>query len=240
MLKRIQLIVIILAGMAQFASAAPGVKIVSLSGEVKVRRGVEEGWHRAMAGMVLEDIDTILTGEASTVVLETGDGATFRLGGYSILDVADLRKITEREMFLYLMSRKVNQIPARQEKTRLRIGNVSVIHGESKAKSPRGAGEDESEIWRQEANGARALYEQQYYPNTIVKLHKILAKNPDLEDCGEIHFYLGRAFEAMSKPGQAIDAYKVSLERMEGGACANAAAKERADEAKSAIAKLKQ
>jgi tetratricopeptide (TPR) repeat protein len=236
MLKRIQLAFLLLAVMAQFVSAAPAVKIVSISGEVKVRRGVEEAWHHAAAGMRLEEIDTILTGEASAVVLETPDGATFRLSSYAILDIADLRKITEREMFLYLMSNKVNQIPARQEKTRLRIGNVSSVHGEPKAgSSHRAAEKDESQSWIQETNGAKALYDQQYYPNAVVKLHKILAKYPNLEDCGEIHFYLGKAFEAMNKPGQAGDAYKVALERL----CDNDLSKQWADEARRAIERLK-
>ncbi len=236
MLKRVQLLFFFFIGLISTASAAPAVKIISFSGEVKVRRGVEETWHPAAAGMRLEEIDTILTGEASAVVLETSDGATFRLNSYAILDIADLRKITEREMFLYLMSQKVNQIPARQEKTRLRIGNVSAVHGEPKAgSSHRAAEKDESQSWIQETNGAKALYEQQYYPNAIVKLHKILAKYPNLEDCGEIHFYLGKAFEALNKPGQAGDAYKVVLERL----CENDVSKQRADEAHQAIARLK-
>lgn len=236
MVRRIQLFTFTLLGIVQFASAAPAVKIISLSGEVKVRRGVEETWHLAAAGMRLEEIDTILTGEASAVVLETPDGATFRLSNYAILDIADLRKITEREMFLYLMSNKVNQIPARQEKTRLRIGNVSTVHGEPKAGSSRRAAEkDESQSWIQETNGAKALYDQHYYPNAVVKLHKILAKYSSIEGCGEIHFYLGKAFEALSKPGQAGDAYKIVLERL----CDDDASKQRADEARRAIELLK-
>jgi tetratricopeptide (TPR) repeat protein len=235
MLKRIQFSFLLLAAMAQFASAAPAAKIISLSGEVKIRRDVEETWHHAAVGMRLEELDTILTGEASAVVLETPDGATFRLSSYAILDIADLRKITEREMFLLLMSNKVNQIPAREEKTRLRIGNVSVIHGESKAASSRRPAEDESQIWVQESNGAKALYDQRYYTNAILKLHKILAKYPNLEDCGEIHFYLGKAFEALNKPGQAGDAYKMALERL----CDDDVSKQRANEARLAIERLK-
>jgi hypothetical protein len=235
MLKRVQLLFFFFIGFVSTVFAASAVKIISLSGEVKVRRGVEETWHRAAAGMMLEEIDTILTGEASAVVLETPEGATFRLNSYAILDIADLRKITEREMFLFLMSQKVNQIPPRQEKTRLRIGNVSVIHGESKAEPSRRTAEEESQIWVQESNGAKALYDQRYYPNTIVKLHKILAKYPNLEDCGEIHFYLGKAFEALSKPGQARDAYKIVLERF----CDDGVSKQRADEARQAIERSK-
>jgi len=236
MLNKIWLFTIAVIGSAQIAFAAPTVKIISVSGEVKIRRGVEENWQRAAAGMSLEEIDTILTGEAATVTLETQEGETFRLGSYAILDIADLRKITEREMFLYLMSQKVHQIPERPEKAKLRVGNVSAIHGESKDDAARNkSAREESQNWKQEANGAQALYEQGYYPNAVVKLHKVLAKYPNREDCGEIHFYLGKAFAVLNKPGQAIDSYKVVLERL----CENDVSKQRADEARQAIARLK-
>jgi len=236
MLNRIWPFIVALLGSAQIVFATSSVKIISISGEVKVRRGVEENWHPAAAGMSLEEIDTILTGEAATVTLETQEGETFRLGSYAILDIADLRKITEREMFLYLMSQKVNQIPERPEKAKLRVGNVSAIHGESKAGAARNkSAEGESPSWKQETNGAQALYEQGYYPNAVVKLHKVLAKYPALEECGEIHFNLGKAFEALNKPGQAIDAYKAALGRL----CDNDASKQRAEDARQAIDRLK-
>lgn len=236
MKNKIPLVVFMLVVLGQIGWAAPSVKIVSLSGEVKVRRGVEEAWHQAAAGMLLEDVDTILTGEASMVTLETREGGSFRLGSYAILDIADLRKISEREMFLFLMSQKVNQIPTPQEKTKLRIGNVSVVHGESKAGAPPGEKKNgDSAAWIQETNGAKALYDQHYYPNTIVKLHKISAKYPHAEDCGEIQFYLGQAFEALHKTGQAVDSYKAALAR----SCENDVSQQRADEARRAIARLK-
>ena len=236
MIKRLEFCVFVFSCFVQIVAAAPLVKISGISGEVKVRRGVEENWQRAAAGMLLEEIDSILTGEAATVTLETQDGTTFRLGSYAILDIADLRKITEREMFLYLMSQKVNQIPARPEKAKLRVGNVSAIHGESKSGTARNkSAPDESQSWKQETNGTQALYEQGYYPNAVVKLHKVLAKYPNVEDCGEIHFNLGRAFEALNKSGQAIDAYKVALELL----CDDDASKQRVDDARRAIERLK-
>lgn len=236
MLKRMHLLIFLFAGISQSAFAAAPIKIISVSGDVKIRRGVEENWQRAVAGMLLEAVDTILTGEAATVTLEIQDGATFRLGSFAILDVADLRKITEREMFLYLMSQKVNQIPARPEKAKLRVGNVSVIHGASQAETGSNkSAANATQNWKPESNGAQALYEQGYYPNAVVKLHKVLAKYPGLEECGEVHFNLGQAFEALHKPGQAIEAYKTVLERL----CANDASKQRAEEARRAIARLK-
>jgi len=236
MVKRSLLAFLTLLLVTENLSAKIAVKIISLAGEVKIRRGVEENWQRAGAGMALEEIDTILTGEAATVTLEMQDGGTFRLGRFAILDIADLRKISEREMFVLLMSQKVNQIPDRPEKATLRVGNVSAIHGESKAGTARNqSGREESQNWKQETNGAQALYEQGYYPNAVVKLHKVLAKYPAREDCGEVHFNLGKAFEALKKNGQASDAYKSVFERL----CDNDASKQRADEAREAIARLK-
>jgi tetratricopeptide (TPR) repeat protein len=218
----------------------PEAKIVSISGEVKIRRGVEEDWHHAAVGMLLETLDTILTLERAEVVLELNDGATFRLGSNAMLDVADLRKITERELFLYLMSEKIGKIPPRQEKTRLRVADVSVVHGESKAKSTgNAAGNSDDNRWVQEANGAKALYAQQYFPNAVVRLHKILAKYPDLNDCGEIYFLLGNAFEALNKPGQAIDAYQVVIEKSKEAACDGSEAKYWIEEAQKAMERLK-
>lgn len=189
-----------------------GAKIIRLSGEIKIRRGVEETWQPASVGMLLEDIDTILTGTDGIVVLQTSDGINFELGNNSILDVSDLRKITEKELFLYLMSKKVQKIEPREGKTPLRIGNVSVVHGESKAESENSAASEvKSELIVQEKNGARALYEQRFYPNSIIKFHKILDKYNAVQNNGEVYLYLGRSFEAMNHPGQAIDAYQRAI-----------------------------
>ena len=78
-----------------------------------------------------EEIDTILALEGR-VELEIHDGLYFELGSNSMLDVGDLRTISKREMFLVLMSEKVNRLQPRSEKTQLKVGNVSVVHGESK------------------------------------------------------------------------------------------------------------
>jgi len=55
------------------------------------------------------------------------------------------------------------------------------------------------------------LYIHKYYTNTIVKLHQIMSRFPDHDDCGEVYFYLGKSFEQISETGQAVDAYKESI-----------------------------
>ena len=97
MLKKISFLIIALILFLEAHWAFAGAKIIEISGSVKVRRGLEEVWQNATVGMLLEDIDTILTGLNSEVVLETADMTEFRLRESSVLDVSDLRKITKQE-----------------------------------------------------------------------------------------------------------------------------------------------
>jgi len=220
--------------------AFAGAKIIEVSGSVKVRRGVEESWLPASVGMLLENIDTILTGTDGVVVLETSASRNFKLGNNAVVDISELREITEKELFLFLMSKKVQKIEPRQGKTPLRIGNVSVVHGESKAKLEESTTEfSQSNLWVQEKNGARALFEQEFYTNSIIKYHKIIDNYDAVKDYGEIHFYLGKSFEAMNQTGQAIDAYQEAINRCQKQGCDTDNAKRRLTEARQAIDRLK-
>ena len=238
--QKISLFTILIVLLAGIEFAFAGAKIIRFSGEVKIRRGVEESWQPASVGILLEDIDTILTGANGIVVLQTSDGINFELRNNSILDISDLRKISEKELFLYLMSQKVKNIEPPEGKTKLRIGNVSVVHGESKAESENTSGNDlQPEFLVQETNGARALYDQKFYPNTVIKLYKILNKYNSIQDKGEINLYLGKSFEALNHPGQAIDAYQSVINSYQGQNQIRADEQKWIDEAQQAIERLK-
>lgn len=198
----------------QISSADAKVKISTFNGDVKIRRGIEETWQKAKTGILLEEIDTIVTGKKSTVSLELENGKIFVLEENSQLDISDLRTITEKEMMLFLMSRKINKIEPRSNKTPLRVGKVSVVHGESKNNSDQKVEPDlDKNTWEKETNGAKALFGHELYPNTIVKLNVILSKHPAAGDDYEIFYFLGKSFEAMNKNGQAEDAYKIVLKK---------------------------
>ncbi|MCI0495132.1 hypothetical protein L0Z72_08980, partial [candidate division KSB1 bacterium] len=159
------MILFIVAG---FLTTQAAVQIIEMKGEVKVRRGLDENWQPAGVGMLLEDIDTILTLEYAEVLLQIDTETKFRLISNSVLDIGDLRKITERELFLYLTSEKINEIEPRKKKLKLRIPNVSVVHGEFRSKDQPMQVKSDSSWWKKEVNGAQALFSQSYYPNTVV------------------------------------------------------------------------
>lgn len=219
MLKKSAFLIAILI-CTTLASAIADVKILSISGDVKIRRGIEESWQQAHADVLLKETDTILTGKKSSAELHLDNGEVLKLKSDTMLDIFEMRKVSEQQLFIYLMSLKVKGIEPLQEKTKIRVGIVSVIHGESKTD----AGQSDringpSDFSMQEKNGANALYSNELYPNAIIKMHKILIKYSFLDECGELHYYLAKSFQAMSKKGQALDALRIAAEKHENNGC---------------------
>jgi hypothetical protein len=192
-------------------------RLETVQGDVQVRRGVEEKWSPAAVGINLEDIDTILTLEGNTT-LKLADGAVFKLGPNSILDIDDLRRISRQEMFLLLMSQKVQDMKPRERSSNLEVENISSVHGQQKTTTPKRLS-TANDAWKRGLNAARAMYQQRLYPNSVVKLHKLLSRYEEIQDCGEVFLYLGKSFEALDERGQAIDYYQSAAEK--GGVCEN-------------------
>jgi len=225
----------------QLVNAEITAKIIDIKGDVKVRFGLEEQWNKAFTGIDLKEIDTILTGENSEIILQFESGNKFILGSNSILDIGDLREIQEKELFLYLMSKKVEKFEPRSEKTKLRIGNISSPYGEDKSKSD-STETDKSEESKsgKEVNGAVALFVQKYYTNTLYKLHNLLDKYKTRINLGRANYYIAKAFEALGKKGQAIDAYQEVIDSYKDQTNMNKEDSLYLSESENAISKLKQ
>lgn len=234
MFDRAKIINIVLLTLLSLTPVFPAVTVERVTGEVAARRGLDEQWVTVKKGMLLEDIDTIQTWEGA-VVLQMQDGSTFTMGSLSILDISDLRKISRQEMFLFLMSQKVQKMAPRQGASELTVPNVSSVHGEKKGTAERLKKDQDVQAWLRELNAAKAMYDQEFYTNSVVKLHKVLGRYTDIADCGEVNLYLGKSFEELDESGQAIDHYQLSAERAHG--CGDAG-EEIADEARRAIRRL--
>lgn len=227
-------IILFLAGLGT-TPAAP-VHILQIGGQVQIRRGMDESWSLANAGASLEDMDSIMTGPESGVTLQLADGTLFRLGSLAMIDIADLRRLSQQEMFLYIMSQKVDKLPAPPAGTRLEIGSVSVVHGENKAAgAPANASSDFAD---KEFNGARALQQQRFYTNAIVKYHKLRKSYEHVSVCGLLQYELGYCFEQIQQPGQALDYYLDSRAILQNNPCHLADAGERLAFLEAAVQRL--
>ncbi|MBD3384075.1 hypothetical protein GF407_04030 [candidate division KSB1 bacterium] len=208
-------------------STAMTATLAEVSGDVKIRRGLEETWQQAATGITLEEVDTILCLEGKAV-LNLDNGMTFTLGSHSMLDIGDLKTITRQQLFLYFMSLKIEKLPDHSSQPPARLGKVSVVHGTG----PDSNRPDDT-LWKsrakQERNGADALFENGLYANAIIKWHKIRQRYPVEPDCGEIESLIARSFEELKESGRAIDAWQRVLELTEN--CDNPEAAQRAETA---------
>ena len=239
-MKNILYILVCSVFFTQFVNAEISAKIIDTKGDAKVRFGLEEKWNNASAGINLKEIDTILTGENGEIILQFESGKRFILGSNSILDIGDLREIQEKELFLYLMSKKVEKFELRNERTKLRIGNISSVYGEDKSKSDSTkTDKTEESISGKEVNGAIALFVQRYYTNTLYKLHNLLDKYKSVINMGKVNYFIAKAFEAIDKKGQAMDAFQKVIDNYEGQKILSNEDSLYLSESKNAIAKLK-
>jgi len=211
-LKNYKIIIALAIGMVVNNLEAE-VKIIEAEGDVMVRFGIEESWHKAQIGSILKNIDSILSGENGSVLLELDSGIQFKLGPNTILDIADIREIQERELFMYLMSQKIDKLEAPDDGKPIKVGNVSIIHGDSKqVDKPIEPAKEQEDWYPFEVNGAMALYDHQYYPNTIIKCMKIQNKYDTSRDAGKIDYLIAKSFEGINDPAQARDAYQNALD----------------------------
>lgn len=220
---------------------AAEVTIVNVKGNVRVRYGIEEQWQAAKTGMVLRSIDTILSGSDGQVKLELSSGKIFEMDNDTYLDIVDLKNIDEQELFLFLMSKKVQKIEKSDSKNRLKIGNVSVVHGNSKVQADSSENDEKVSNWsKQETNGAVSLYLQKFYPNTIVKMKKLMSKYSALENQGKLYYYLAKSFDALDMKGQARENYQVVMKIYQNKDTLTAEEKNRFTDSEQALNSLKQ
>jgi hypothetical protein len=188
-------------------------EIVKSTGSVQVRRGLDEQWLLTHNGAVLREMDSIATGPESQVTLHSSEGTAFTLGANAMIDMADLRRITEQEMFLFIMSQKIEKLAAPGKKTGLEIGSVSVIHGDNKAVDATARVDAVALV--KEMNGAQALQQQRFFTNAVVKYHKLLPQDRQPLRQSLIRYELGCCFEQLQQPGQALDAFQTAQNILE-------------------------
>lgn len=237
MKKRITILIIILCTMS--VGFANHVEITGIEGDVKVRKGLNEQWQAAKVGMLLEDIDTILTGTSGKTTLKLADGRIFRLGSHAALDIGDLRNLQKKDLFLYLMSKKVEKLPAVENKAKLKIGNVSVVHGSKTVIDSIAVSESADTWYKREKNGAVAIYTNAMYPNAIMKMHKLVNRYEQLPDCGELYYFMGKSFESIDDSGQAIDYYERAIEHTQNKKCSEASVEQWKNQAQEALNRLR-
>jgi hypothetical protein len=188
---------------------ADGITVQRTRGEVSVRHGVTEGWTPVGTGEQLRPHDSMKTGGdgAAVLTVATPDGPkTITLPAEVIVDMSDIRELSQEELMLKLTMEKVRGSDYRWQEGDPAIPNAGVIHG-SRGGSSRELSENELRTGRLQLNGARVLYDNGFFSTCVLRAMEVFRLYPALRESFNDRLMVARALEEARLSGEALAEY---------------------------------
>ena len=200
-------------------AAAGSIVVQNTKGDVSVRHGVTEEWVRVAAGDVLKPNDTMRTGKDGTASLmlrndSTGAAGRLSLPPMVIVDMSDIRVLTQEELMLKLTMEKVRSAPRQKKENGLEISNAAVVHGTG-GNSKGQAIENDPQIGRFLLNGTKVLLENGFSATGVLRMMQVFRLFPSLASIFDHRLLLADAMEKANLKGEAIAEYG-AMTRLEG------------------------
>ncbi|HXX62479.1 MAG TPA: hypothetical protein VEO56_01670 [Bacteroidota bacterium] len=189
------------------------IVIEKISGDVSVRHGVTEVWTQVAPGDILRPDDTMKTGKKGHAILVATSGADasgaqkrIDLPGDVIVDMSDIRDLSQEELMLKLTMEKVRASSYQWKQDDLRIPNAPVIHGEDKGSAP-ALQANSITTGVMELNGARVLFNNGFFATCALKGMEVFREFPPL--AGEFHnrLLVAESLEKANLRGEALSEY---------------------------------
>jgi hypothetical protein len=190
-------------------ASGEGITVQSARGEVSVRHGVTESWTPVGAGDLLRLHDSMKTGGSGAAVLSvaTASGTkTIALPSEVIVDISDIRDLSQEELMLKLTMEKVRGSGYQWDELDPSIPNAGVIHGTNKGEA-RELTENKLRTGRMQLNGARVLFENGFFSTCVLRSMEIFRLYPDLSKSFEDRLMVARALEQAKLTGEALSEY---------------------------------
>jgi len=203
---RKRLIWIFLGSLVALQVYAADFVVKAVKGTVEVRRGVMEDWKKVKVGDLLKPEDSMRTGRGSTVTIEA-DKKKLTVPEMTILDISDVRQLSQEDFLLKLAMENILAVPPR-EKDELAIPSATVLHGNDKGKTEQAVFLDEN-VGEMELKGARVLFDNTYYATAVLKSKETLRTHPDLKSNLDARLLIATAFEKMKLTKEAITEYSL-------------------------------
>jgi len=176
------------------------------NGDVFVRHGVTETWAKIAVGDVLKPDDTMKTGKKGLALLVVNGSKRMTLPAEVIVDVSDIRDLSQEELMLKLTMEKVRASSYQWKNDEMNIPNAAFVHGVDRTPSPP-LTENEIEIGRFEWNGTKVLFDNGYYSTSALKAMGVLRRYPSLGDKFENRLLVAQALEKANLRGEALSEY---------------------------------
>ncbi len=198
---------------AMFMAKGEGIVLKKVSGDVHVRHGVAEVWTKIAVGDVLKPDDTMKTGEKGLALLVVNGGKRISLPPEVIVDVSDIRDLTQEELMLKLTMEKVRASSYQWKNDEMNVPNAKIVHGADRTPT-QPLTENQLEIGRFEWNGTKVLYDNGYYSTSALKAMDVLRRYPPLGEKFENRLLIAQALERANLRGEALSEY-VALSQSE-------------------------
>lgn len=202
-------------------ASAEGIVLEKAQGEVSVRHGVTEQWVPIGPGELLKPDDTMKTGKKGSAVLvteatkENGNvSKTITLPPEVIVDMSDIRELSQEELMLKLTMEKVRSSSYEWKNDELHIPNAAVIHGANQGDSAP-LKENDPLVGMLQWNGTKVLFANGYYSTCVLRAMEIFRLYPSVGERFENRLMVADALEKTNLHGEALNEYG-SLAEMQG------------------------
>jgi len=190
------------------ASCALGQDILvqKAQGDVSVRHGVAELWNRVAVGDILKTDDTMKTGKKGSALLVVKGGKRIVLPSEVIVDVSDIRNLSQEELMLKLTMEKVRASSYEWKSNEMNIPDIKTPHGPDRSPS-KPLTENLLKVGKFEWNGTKVLYDNGYYSTSALKAMEVLRRYPALGDTFENRLLVAEALEKANLKSEALNEY---------------------------------
>jgi len=202
-------------------ATAGDIIVQKIQGEVNVRHGVTEVWVKAAPGDILRPDDTMKTGKkgSAVIVLPAADGAahpgkSVTLPGDVIVDMSDVRDLSQEELMLKLTMEKVRASSYQWKSDDLQIPSAAVVHGAEKG-SETLIRESDPATGVLQLNGAHVLYENRFFATCALKGMEVFRLYPALGRQFTSRMMVAEALEKANLRGEAVNEY-AAIAKLEG------------------------
>ena len=203
---RMRLLWIVLASLLALPLLASDFVVKGVKGTVEVRQGVMEDWKKVKVGDLLKPEDSMRTGPGSTAVIEA-DKHRLTIPEMTILDISDVRHLSQEDFLLKLAMENILAVPPRQQDD-LSIPSATVLHGSNKGKTDELVLSD-TKIGEMELHGARVLFDNAYYATSVLKSKETLRTHPELKSDLDARVTIASAFEKMKLTKEAMTEFSL-------------------------------
>ena len=189
--------------------AIAGIKIIRVSGDVTVRHDVQETWTGLSRGDILQARDAIRSGRNSSVTLLVDGAKKIVVPELVVLDLSDLRSLTQEELLLKLAMEGVRAAPQNSRHDgELNIPRTTTTYGEDRDVFQNARPVDPVTGTLQ-SNGIKVLYQNGFYATCVVRAKQLFRLNTALLKRVDDRLLVASAFEMMNLRSEALDEYRL-------------------------------